>query len=275
MKQIPILLMAPVVLFLIKCNNKKELISTSPIVDSTSAMSSLPEKLLINKPIDTIFISTTKKIQILILEYHESYPNKPIKSFEVRDPENNRSIFRSYSKQISLSDEIDHFSGDTDSIVITPAYYISSQNPLSIDLKFLIDGNLGIGFLEDLTCNLKFQPNDQTKKYIDFLSYNFILTNDKWIIESSIDYPPCVCNEAHVELLSRFNKARKEQFQNTEQSDELLKFSFICFINGLNPYYYKIINEFEANTGKSFSPYLYSTYVTYLDKFIINFNSTF
>lgn len=246
--------------------------------DSTTAEkeSSLPTDQIRStaiKPLDTI--ATTfpngKGIYLLVLEYYDSLPDKPIKDFEIRNAENNELVFRSIASHLSLTDEVDPFKGEYDSIIMIPTYYISSKDPLTVKLSFILKGNLGLGYLKSLTCDIKYKPNEQTKKYFDFLSYKFILDN-QWEVQSMVQFKPCDCNITDKDLLLKFNKIGNEKHLDTEQGDELLLMSFICFINGLNPHYERMIEEYKKIIGISFSPYRYYTYITYFDAFIIDLN---
>jgi hypothetical protein len=224
-------------------------------------------------PLDTLGALTKsgKKLRLLVFAYNDSPNEKSIKSFEVQSVENNEVIFRSVSKRLNLGVEIDHSTDTNDSIIALPSYYILSYNPLKVKLRLNLSGESFLSFFSDLTCDLKYYSNDQSKKYIDLLLYEFVST-DKKEIKTYLQYAPHECNTSSEVLLTNFNKLKYERHLSTEQGNELMKLSFICFTQGANPKYQSILSEFQIEIGESLSPYNYYPYVIYLNNFFVNSN---
>ena len=151
-------------------------------------------------PIDTIVAySGGKKLHLFVLESHDSLPSKPIKDFEVLDAESNESIFRSVSKRLALGHETDPISGYFDSLFVIPTYSIASRNPLTVDLNFIVDGQLWTKYLMDLTYAFyEGRPMDT----LSFLRYTFQSTNSMPIVQSSLRFTPHKCNVTETELMA-------------------------------------------------------------------------
>lgn len=222
-------------------------------------------------PIDTITASYSNgtKLHLLVLAYHDSLPGKPIKDFEVREADTKDLIFRSVAKRLALGDEVDPINGRFDSLFVVPIYTISSKDPLTVELDFQVDGDFRIGYLGDVT-----YPFYESRPWnrLSFLSYTFQIINSTAVVKSSLRFTPHKCNLTETELVTQFNKRKNDGHLDTENGGELMKGSFICFLNGANSNYEMMNKEFKSAFGDSVSPYYYYPYVAYLDKFFVNFN---
>lgn len=223
-------------------------------------------------PIDTIIASypNGKKLLLLVLEYYDSLPDKPIKDFEVREADTKDLIFRSVSKRLVLGYETDPMKGEFDSMFVVPAYSISSKEPLKVDLDFIVNGELWVKYLGDLT-----YPFYESRPWnrLSFLRYSFQLADNKSIVQSSLRFTPIKCEVTETELMAQFNSEKRKGNLDTESGGELMKSSFICFVNRNNQYYEMITKEFKQAFGESDFPYNYYVYIVYLDRFIINLTS--
>ena len=221
-------------------------------------------------PLDTILVSypNGKNLYFLVLEYYDSLPDKPIKDFELRDAQSNEPAFRAVSERLALGDELDPINGRFDSLFVVPTYSISSQNPLTVDLDFLVNGGLSWVYLCDLT-----YPFYKEAAKLRFLRYTFQFVDNKWIVRSFLQFTPPKCSLSETDLLAQFNKIKSEEHLHTQIGGEFMKLSFICFLNTANPHYKIITKEFTEAFGDSNFPYNYYPYIIYLDKFIVNFTS--
>lgn len=217
-------------------------------------------------PIDTIIASypNGKKLELMILAYHDSLPGKPIKDFEVRDAGTKDLIFKSVSKRLALGYETDPMKGEFDSLFVVPTYSIASINPLTMDLDFMVFGGLSFTYIGDLT-----YPFYKESAELKFLRYTFP-DSKNLAIESTLLFTPHECGIMESELVNKFNKIKSEGNLDTENGGELMKSSFICFLNEKNTRYEMIDQEFKQAFGESYFPYNYYVYIVYLDKFIIN-----
>ena len=75
------------------------------------------------------------------------------------------------------------------------------------------------------------------------------------------------------ELLAKFSRIKSDGHLDTESGGELMKSSFICFVNTNNQYYKMINSEFKQAFGESNFPYNYYVFIVYLDGFIKNLTS--
>lgn len=254
----------------------KENISSNSVTDSielpaekmtyaNKGVQDRPQK----SPLDTIIASypNGRKLHFLVLEYYDSLPDKPIKDFEVRDAQGGESIFRAVSERLSLGDEVDPINGKFDSLLVVPVYSISSQNPLSIDLDFIVDGGFRLGYLGDVT-----YPFYKESSKLKFLRYTF-LNDNEWNVNSFLLFTPHGCNLPSTELLAQFNKIKNEKHFYTDEGSNLMKQAFNCFLNGTNPDYFIMLDGFRKAFGPTpDDPYTYYPYITYLDSFIVNLN---
>lgn len=223
-------------------------------------------------PLDTIIISypNGKKLHFIVLEYYDSLLNKPIKDFEVRDVDTGESVFRSVSKRLALGYEVDPINGYFDSLFVIPTYSISSKDPLTVDLDFIVNGQFRVVSLSELTYAFyEGRPLDT----LFFLRYKFQSVNNNTAVQSSLQFKPNGCNVTEMELMAQFNKIKVEHHLDTEIGGELMKLSFICFLNGRNPDYEMITKDFKQAFGESSFPYNYYVFIIYLDRFIINLTS--
>jgi hypothetical protein len=213
-------------------------------------------------PVDTIVSSYAngKKLLVLVMEYHDSLPSRPIKKFEIRDGSTNELVFRSLSKVLALGDEIDPLKGSYDSIKVVPTYTISSQSPLKVDLSFRTRGSFMIGYLEDLT--YRFHENGMTQ--FSFLQYS-LAYHDKWSVMSGLGFKPFDCQLSEQELLDQFDALKRDGILDTEKGGELSRECFVCFLNSSNANYEKMLIEYKKSR---YGGYYYYLYVTYLDEFI-------
>jgi hypothetical protein len=217
-------------------------------------------------PIDTIVASypNGKKLLLLVLEYYDSLPDKPIKDFEVKEADTEDVIFRAVTKRLALGDEVDPINGRFDSLFVVPTYSISSKDPLTVDLDFLAYGGLSFAYIGDIT-----YPFYKESAVLKFVRYTF-LNGENLTIESSLLFIPHECSITENELMDQFNKIKRERNLDTESGGELMKSSFICFLNGKNKHYDMIDQEFKQECGEFYFPYNYYVYIVYLDKFIVN-----
>jgi hypothetical protein len=257
------------------CAPKEKTGSVSGPTDS-AALTGEKENILVEPagkiPIDTIVATypNGKKLHLLVLEYYDSLPDKPIKDFEVRDAVTNESVFRSVSKRLVLGYETDPMKGEYDSMFVVPTYSISSKDPLTVDLNFIVNGELWVKYVGDVT-----YPFYESRPWnrLSFLHYTFQSADDKSIVQSSLRFTPRKCVVTETELMAQFNRVKSEGNLDTESGGELMKSSFICFVNRNNQYYEMITKEFKQAFGESDFPYNYYVYIVYLDRFIINLTS--
>lgn len=221
-------------------------------------------------PLDTILVSYPdgKNLYFLVLEYYDSLPDKPIKDFAVTDAQSNEPVFRAVSERLALGDEVDPINGRFDSLFVVPTYSISSQNPLTVDLDFVVNGDFRVGYLGDVTYPFY---EKKPRNILSFLRYTFQFADNKWIVRSSLKFKPHQCNISQTELMNQFNKVKSDGNLDTERGGVLMKMSFTCFLNNVNPSYEMMNKEFNAAFGESVSPYYYYSYIAYLSKFIVNF----
>ncbi len=249
--------------------------SSSIPTDSTSLTDKVAtglkeEPTLGNTPLDTIVVSypNGKKLHLLVLEYYDSLPDKPIKDFEVMDVDTKELVFRSVSKRLVLGYETDPMKGEFDSMFVVPTYSISSKDPLTVDLNFIVNGQFRAGSLSDLTYNFyEGRPLDT----LSFLRYAFQSTNNKPVAQSSLLFTPHECGLTQTELKEQFNKIKLENHFYTDQGTDFMKQAFNCFLNKSNPNYNVMLCEFRrAMAPTPNDPYTYYPFITYLDEFIIN-----
>lgn len=239
-------------------------------IDSTAVRVSAMSNIKI--PLDTMVASypNGKKIHILILAYHDSLPGKLIKDFEVRDTNTNESIFNSPSNPLLLGDIVNPMTDMYDSIKLIPAYSVTTRTPLTMDLIFLIDGSFMIDYLNDLT----YVFNEDSRPYenqFNFLRYSFIDT-DKSRVQSSLLFTPQECGLSEDQILNQFHKLKEQHHLYTDQGSELVKQSFLCFLNGKNSHYYNMMGALKSTSEyiQHHNPYNYYSYVYYFDQFITN-----
>ncbi len=263
-------------ILLAACASKEKNTTDQFATDSTILTThEIPSTKIVTKtknPLDTIVASypNGKKLLLLVLEYYDSLPDKPIKDFEVREADTKDLIFRSVAKRLALGDEVDPINGRFDSLFVVPTYSISSKNPLTVDLDFLVNGDFRIGYLGDVT-----YPFYEKRPWnrLSFLQYTFLHADNKSVVQSSLRFTPNKCNLTETELLTQFNNVRSEKHFYTDQGSDLMKQVFNCFLNGVNSNYKVMMNEFrKAMETTSNDPYTYYPYVTYLDLFIMSLN---
>lgn len=263
-------------ILLAACASKEKNSTDHLITDSTVLTThGIPSTKIVTEtktPLDTIVASypNGKKLLLLVLEYYDSLPDKPIKDFEVREADTKDLIFRSVSKRLVLGYETDPMKGEFDSMFVVPAYSISSKEPLKVDLDFIVNGELWVKYLGDLT-----YPFYESRPWnrLSFLRYSFQLADNKSIVQSSLRFTPIKCEVTETELMAQFNSEKRKGNLDTESGGELMKSSFICFVNRNNQYYEMITKEFKQAFGESDFPYNYYVYIVYLDRFIINLTS--
>jgi hypothetical protein len=168
------------------------------------------------------------------------------------------------AKRLALVYETDPMKGEFDSLIVVPTYSISSKDPLTVDLNFMVEGGFTFEYLSDIT-----YPFYKESSELRFLRYTF--TDDKnGKVESSLRFVPNKCSVGEVELLAQFNKIKKEGNLENHVGGEFMKLSFTCFLNKANPHYEMIKKESIEASGESLFPGNYYVYVVYLDRFIIN-----
>lgn len=222
------------------------------------------------QPLDTIIGSypNSKKLLLLVFQYYDSLPDKPIKDFEVREADTKDLIFRSVAKRLALGDEVDPINGRFDSLFVVPIYTISSKDPLTVELDFLVDGDFRIGYLGDVT--YPFYENRPWNR-LSFLSYTFKIINSTAVVKSSLRFTPHKCNLTETDLVEQFNNVKSKKYFYTDQGSNLIRQVFNCFLNGVNSHYEIMMNEFrKAMAPTPNDPYTYYPYITYLDSFIIS-----
>ena len=257
-----------VVLFLWKCAPQEQKTSEQTNSDSLSINSNTDkiESIAAIIPLDTIVANypSGQKLHLYILAYHDSLPGRPIKDFEVRDAEKNETLFRSVTMQLKLGYETDPMKGEYDSLFVVPTYSISSKDPLAVDLEFSVEGRFTFAFLGDIT-----YPFYEKSSWLNFLRYTFV--NDKgWKVKSSLQFIPQKCSMTEPELITQFNENKKAGKYFTDDREQFIKLTFICFLNNANPHYEMIKEEFINALGETYFPDGYYVYVIYLDKFILN-----
>jgi hypothetical protein len=257
------------------CTPKEKIGSGSEPVDSVAIMDEekaspaevepRPDKI----PIDTILASypNGKKLHLLVLEYYDSLPDKPIKDFEVREADTKELLFRSVSARLALGYETDPMKGEFDSLFVVPTYSISTKDPLKVDLDFIVNGGLSFSYLGDIT-----YPFYKESIKLKFLKYSF-QNEINWKVKSAFRFTPNRCGANETELVAQFNKIKSEENLPNHIGGEFMKLSFICFMNKSNPHYETIKKVFIEAYGESDFPYDYYVYIIYLDKFIVKLTS--
>ncbi len=260
-----------VILFLWKCAPQENKTSEQTNPDSLSIKSNTDkiESIATIAPLDTIVASYSngQKLHLYILAYHDSLPGRPIKDFEVRDVEKNETVFRSVTKRLELGYETDPMKGEYDSIFVVPTYSISSKDPLAVDLDFIEASDRWRWLIGDLT--YRFYDNTRYDQ-LSFIKYTFQVENNNVKVKSSLRFVPNRCEMTETELINRFNKLKDERHLATEGGEELMKSSFVCFLNNKNSYYSMITKEIKEASGESLFPGGYYVYIVYFDSFIIN-----
>lgn len=262
------------------CASKENSTSSSNTSDSVETetvkeknFTESPEKHQNKTPLDTIIVSypNGKKLYLLVWEYYDINDPKLLKDFELKEIETNRLVFRPISSQFYA--ERIYNTGEIDFITIDPIYYISSKNPLEINLSFFFYGDFTIEYLEGLIGKVTYEKgisdNDQPRMNFDFLTYK--LTNDENLkITSELQFIPKKCEATHTELLNGFNDFKNHV--DIDNGAQLAKVAFICFLNGQNSQHKTMMEEFRKLIPQSEDIYDSYPYVEYLDKFIINLN---
>ncbi|MEZ4972439.1 MAG: hypothetical protein R2820_03980 [Cyclobacteriaceae bacterium] len=260
-------------LFSVACSSAKKKpdeVSESTSLDSTTVtLKTIPSN---RTPLDTVVASypNGKKLYLLVLDFHDSLPGNLIRDFEVKDANTNESIFNSPSIPLVLGDIVDPMTDMYDSIRVIPAYSVATRTPLTINLIFLIDGSFMIDYLSDLT--YVFNGNSRLyENQFDFLKYSFI-DSEKSRVQSSLLFTPQKCGLSEGQILNQFHKLKEEGHLYTDQGSELVKQSFLCFLNGDNSYYHDMMAALKSASAyiRHYNPYNYYSYVYYFNQFIID-----
>lgn len=265
-------------IMLCACSNPKEN-SNSIAADSnklttnkTTAITKKAPSQPAKTPLDTIPVSLTngKKIHLLVWEYYNFNNDNAIKDFELREADTGHSIFRAVSSQF-YAEKI-YRTGEIDFITIDPIYYISSKDPLEVNLSFHFYGDFSIAYLENLIGKVKYDTtlsdSEQPRMHFNFLTYKF--TNDQSLVKSSIQFIPKKCEIPNNELLDEFNKFKNDT--DIYHGAELAKLAFICYLNKNNPEYRTMMEQFRKSFTPSEDIHDSYPYVEYLDRFIVNLN---
>ncbi len=259
--------------FLAACAPKEKAHSTSELTDS-AAIAGEKENIQVEPtgktPIDTIVVSKGK-LYIAILEYTDFNPDKSIGNFEVKEVETNHTIFRSNS--LRFYSEVIYRTGEVDDISIVPAYKIISKYPFEMGLTFNFEGDLSIDYFEDLIGNVTYDTaflrENLSRMHFNFLNYKFTNDND-WKVKSHLQFVPKKCEVSNEKLLNEFKKFKNDL--NFYNGTELAKLAFICFLNGENPQYKSMMDQFKKSIVKSNAIHDSYPYIEYLDHFIFNLN---
>lgn len=216
-------------------------------------------------PLDTIVfeLPDSKKLQLFVFSYYDSLPRRPIKDFILKDMLSGEIVLRADTTKLILVDEVDHFTGEIDTFKMVPAYYVNQEELLKIELSVFMEGNLGYGYIKNIICNLKYQDDDQRKRYINLLAYEF-RHDVAWHVTSNIEFLPCACTSSSEEIWGKFQELKAVGHLDTRDGDNVLKEAFICFSNNHIDSFESILKEFIKTNNNTFSPYYYYTYIAYL-----------